>query len=63
MTDWWQILAVIAIAAAAVWLWRRTGRPRRSCCDSNSSPSANSCANCPLTSHCPHNNPPKATLR
>lgn len=62
MTDWWQILAVIAIAAAAVWLWHRTSRPRRSsCCDS--SPSANSCANCPLTSHCPHNNPPKATLR
>ena len=64
MTDWWQILAVIAIAAAAVWLWRRTGRPRRSsCCDSDSSPSANSCANCPLTTHCPHNNQPKATLR
>lgn len=61
MTDWWQILAVIAIAAAAVWLWRRTGRPRRSCCDSSSS--ANSCANCPLNPHCPHNNPPKATLR
>ena len=61
MTDWWQILAVIAIAAAAVWLWRRTGRRSRSCCDS--SPSANSCANCPLTTHCPHNNQPKATLR
>ena len=61
MTDWWQILAVIAIAAAAVWLWRRSSRPRRSSCDS--SPSANSCANCPLTPHCPHNNQPKATLR
>ena len=22
----------------------------------------NSCANCPLTPHCPHNNQPKATL-
>ncbi|MGN0222589.1 MAG: hypothetical protein ACI4AM_01045 [Muribaculaceae bacterium] len=57
MNDWWQILAVLAIAAGAVWLWLRTRRSH-TCCDPDHPDSCNNhahndnCANCPLANHC-----------
>lgn len=44
MSDWLQILAVIAIAAGAVWLWHRTRRSPNC--------SQTTCQNCPLADRC-----------
>ncbi|MGN0209530.1 MAG: FeoB-associated Cys-rich membrane protein [Muribaculaceae bacterium] len=45
MSDWWQILAVLAIAVGAIWLLRRSRRRSSDSCSCG-------CDDCPLSPSC-----------